>query len=94
MMPYPFFYFYVSWFIHLNFKVGFGLGGLVFTEIQSLYINPDNYPPDLAYSDKFPKEKYSKLNFVTLWFQLFFFKKKGTIPSCMKICLIVYLKAF
>lgn len=42
---------------------GFGLGALVFTQIQSHFINPNNYPPDEVYSPEFPNEKYfSKLH--------------------------------
>ncbi len=36
---------------------GFGGGSIIFDQIQTLYINPDNYSPDKPYSAEFPDEK-------------------------------------
>ena len=36
---------------------GYGVSALVFDQIQTLYINPDNYSPDKPYSPEYPDEK-------------------------------------
>ena len=36
---------------------GFGASSIIFDQVETLYVNPDNYPPDKPYSDKFPNEK-------------------------------------
>ncbi len=38
--------------------VGFAIGGAVFPEMATFYINPDNLKPDRPYSTEFPDEKY------------------------------------
>ena len=38
--------------------IGLGLGTVVFEQVQTLYINPENISPDKPYSDEFPDEKY------------------------------------
>lgn len=42
---------------------GYGAGGIIFNQLQTQFINPDNYSPDKPYSDEYPDEKYfSKLH--------------------------------
>ena len=41
---------------------GFGTGSLIFNQMQTLFINPNNYPPDKPYSDRFPDEKYLSIH--------------------------------
>ncbi|CAF0937021.1 unnamed protein product [Brachionus calyciflorus] len=37
---------------------GYGASSIIFDQIQTIYINPDNYSPDKAYSSDHPDEKY------------------------------------
>ena len=37
---------------------GIGCGGIALDQIQTFYINPNNYSPDQPFSDKYPDEKY------------------------------------
>ncbi|CAF0966203.1 unnamed protein product [Brachionus calyciflorus] len=42
---------------------GYGASAIFFDQVQTIYINPDNFSPDKAYSVKYPDEKYfSKLH--------------------------------
>lgn len=36
---------------------GYGASAIIFDQVQTIYINPDNYPPDKPYSLKYPDEK-------------------------------------
>ena len=36
---------------------GYGASAIVFSELQTQYINPNNYSPDKPYSDQYPNEK-------------------------------------
>ena len=36
---------------------GYGGSAVMFNQIQTLYINPNNYSPDKPYSPEFPDEK-------------------------------------
>ena len=57
---------------------GFGASAFIFDQVQTLYINPDNYSPDKPYSPEFPDEKYfSKLHADLL----------ERVPKC---CLIMF----
>ena len=43
--------------------LGFGAGSIIFDQLQTFYINPQNFSPDKPYSSQFPDEKYfSKLH--------------------------------
>jgi hypothetical protein len=37
---------------------GLGGGGIIWNQVMTLYINPDNYSPDEPYSSEKPDEKY------------------------------------
>ncbi len=53
----------VKWFVESRGKAssfilfGLGSGSIVFNQIETLYINPNNYSPDKPFSDKYPDEK-------------------------------------
>ena len=36
---------------------GYGASSVVFDQVQTLYINPNNFSPDKPYSNEFPNEK-------------------------------------
>lgn len=36
---------------------GYGASAIIFDQVQTFYINPNNYAPDKPYSSKFPDEK-------------------------------------
>lgn len=37
---------------------GGGAGGIIFTELETLYINPQNQSPDMPYSEQHLNEMY------------------------------------
>jgi MFS transporter, OFA family, oxalate/formate antiporter len=37
--------------------LGSGASGIIFNQVQTQYINPNNIPPDKPYSEQFPDEK-------------------------------------
>ncbi len=53
----------VKWFVESRGKAssfilfGLGSGSIIFNQIETLYINPDNYSPDKPFSNKYPDEK-------------------------------------
>ena len=57
------FYFILKWFPNSKgfassaVLFGIGAGSIIFDEIQTQYINPNNYSPDKAYSNLTPNEK-------------------------------------
>lgn len=64
---------------------GFGIGGLVFQEFVTVYINPTNLLPDKAYSDSEPNEKFVKLIQLT---------KKQKNSQCSKTNLLILKRYF
>ncbi len=36
---------------------GLGSGSILFNQLETLYINPENYSPDKPFSEKYPDEK-------------------------------------
>jgi len=59
-----FFWFPLKWFPESKglasscILFGYGAGGIVFNQVITRYINPDNLSPDMPYSPQYPDEKY------------------------------------
>ncbi len=45
-----------------NSAIVFGYGGssIIFDQVETIFINPDNYSPDKPYSSHYPDEKYDR----------------------------------
>ena len=58
------FFFEIKWFPNSKgtansaILFGYGAGGIIFNQVQTNFINPNNYSPDKPYSNEFPDEKY------------------------------------
>jgi len=47
-------------------QFGYGCGGILFNQIQTQFINPNNYSPDLPYSAEYPDELYFSKKYLDL----------------------------
>ena len=92
-------FFFKKWWVKSKGKstalvvTGFSVGGFIFAEFVTNFINPDNVSPDKPYSVDEPDEKLDSLFFQYSIFVSIFFKKilffKDIFP--MKNFLTVFL---
>lgn len=50
---------------------GYGASAIIFSEVQTQYINPNNYSPDKPYSNEFQDERYIIIYYLLVSLQFY-----------------------